>query len=124
MCSLLYCSCQLGMRNSFCDSGKSFAGVLDNGIKSFTKIFPITSSLITNSPLIQWNEVAEQLGLIHCIQQSNNNLIMLAIKKDKILVITFIITIGNRSCLLLNFRTPSSLSHEVNVQLCCSSVKC
>ncbi|XP_057290056.1 E3 ubiquitin-protein ligase UBR4-like isoform X1 [Hydractinia symbiolongicarpus] len=68
------------------NKGKTFAGVLDKTVSTFTKIFAIKTSITSSSPLIQWCEVPGQLGLIHCIHQNSGNVVVLAIKTDKILM--------------------------------------
>merc|ERR1719354_752229 len=65
---------------------RSFFGVLNNEMSSFTKIVMINTSLSTNSPLVQFNEVAGLPGAMYCYQQNTGNIIVLDIKADKILV--------------------------------------
>lgn len=59
---------------------------LKEDFSGFAKVFAITSSFITSSPLVQWSEVQGQLGLVHCVHQNNNSVIAIAVKTDKILV--------------------------------------
>lgn len=61
-------------------------GVLNESISGFKEVFSLYSPITSNSPLTQWTEVPGQIGFIHCIHQNTNNILVFAIKTDKVLV--------------------------------------
>lgn len=61
-------------------------GVLNENATSFKEIFSLHTSVTSNSPLTQWAEIPSQIGFIHCIHQNTSNIIVFAIKTDKVLV--------------------------------------
>jgi len=55
-------------------------------MSGFVKVFSIYTAVTSDSPLVQWAEVPGQLGLIHCTHQNTSNMIIMAVKTDKIMV--------------------------------------
>ena len=60
--------------------------LLNGNMSGFEKVFSIYTVVTCDSPLVQWTEVPGQLGLLHCTHQSTSNIIILAVKTDKIMV--------------------------------------
>ncbi|XP_047134256.1 E3 ubiquitin-protein ligase UBR4 isoform X2 [Hydra vulgaris] len=68
------------------NKGLSFFGCLDQSLLSFTKLFLIDNPITLSSPLVQWSEVPGQVGLLHCTLQNSGNIVMLAVKPEKVII--------------------------------------
>eukprot|EP00794_Sanderia_malayensis_P006454 gene6454-7186_t len=66
--------------------GKSFVGVLNDDLSGMDRIFSISSAVANHAALCNWNEIAGQPGLLHCVNQTTGNPVMIMIRPDRILV--------------------------------------
>ena len=92
-------------------------GALKENMSGFEQVFSLFTPITSNSPLVQWTEVPGQLGLIHCLHQNTNNVIVLAIKMEKVLLqelksLTKNVKVQNAVC----YYSPASKHGQSNEQ--------
>ena len=62
------------------------------------KVFNLSPVVTSHAPLCHWHEITGQPGLLHCINQTSGNPVLVMVTPDKILVIAMEI--------LLSFVSP------------------
>ena len=62
------------------------------------KVFNLSPVVNSHAPLCHWHEITGQPGLLHCINQTSGNPVLVMVTPDKILVIAMEI--------LLSFVSP------------------
>ena len=61
-------------------------GVVSKNFSEMDKVFNLSPVVASNAPLCHWNEITGQPGLLHCINQTSGNPVMVMVTPDKILV--------------------------------------
>ena len=67
-------------------TGKSFVGVLGNNFSEMDKVFNLSPVVASHAPLCHWHEITGQPGLLHCINQTSGNPVLVMVTPDKISV--------------------------------------
>ena len=67
-------------------TGKSFIGVPNKFFSEMENIFNLSTAVSSHSALCQWHEIAGQPGLLHCVNQSTGNPVLVMVRPEKILV--------------------------------------
>ena len=52
------------------------------------KAFNLSSAVASHAALCQWHEVTGQPGLLHCVNQTSGNPVMVMVRPDRVLVST------------------------------------
>ena len=50
------------------------------------KVFNLSPAVASHAPLCHWHEITGQPGLLHCINQTSGNPVLVMVTPDKILV--------------------------------------
>eukprot|EP00795_Rhopilema_esculentum_P010771 gene10771-19563_t len=66
--------------------GKSFIGVPNKSFSEMENIFNLSTAVSSHSALCQWHEIAGQPGLLHCVNQSTGNPVLVMVRPEKILI--------------------------------------